>query len=267
MVVGVDLASADYHTSSALGTLYLNQDPLTRQATAWMEKAQVTSRPAGALALEDKEGRAAVLMRHTDLRDSHWLRLESIMRAHGMAEVAAPGATLWRATEASAQGRGELANLGVARLNEETLAFGDARLLADIAKAARRRQGPSAQLRDLMAQVPRLATYWVVALERDGAEATPDRCTKALSAFAALDDGLLLEVRWQCDDAAQAQRALPRLREDFAALMEAEDVARLAQRDALRDATIIQRIGDDLILVMTADDATVRALLKSLMSF
>lgn len=265
MVVGMDLASADYNTSSALGMLFLNQDPLTRQGTAWMAKAQVTSRPAAALVLEDKEGRAAVLMRHTDLRESHWLRLESIMRAYGMVEVAAPGVTLWRATEASVKGQGELAKLGVARLNEETLAFGDAGLLADIAKAARRRQGPGAQLRDLMAQVPRLATFWVVALERDGDEAKPDRCAEALSAFAALDDGLLLEARWQCADADQAQRALPRLREDFAALMEAEDVARLTQRDALRDATIIQRIGDDLILVMTADDATVRALLKSLM--
>lgn len=265
MVVGMDLAPADYGEASALATLFIQQDPLTRQGSAWLEKAQVTLRADAAMVLEDDEGRTAVLLRYGDLRDSHWLRLEAIMRAYGMVEAPAPGATLWRATEATFKDQGDLTKLGVARLNEETLAFGDVELLAGIANAARRRQRPRGALRELMAQVPRLATFWVVAVERGEREASPDRCTKGVNAFAALDDGLLLEARWQCADADQAQRALPKLREDFAALMEAGDIARLEERDALRDATIIQRIGEDLILVMTADDATVRALLKSLM--
>ena len=254
-VVGLDLNPGAYAAFGSLASDYMGRDAGAARLLRWVEAAKLEASPSAALIIEGDRGEVATVLRYAELRDSHWLRLEALMEIEGLTPGEGRGAVLWSAGGEAAESIPE--DLAVARLNQAVLAVGDVALVKAIADAAQKKRGIPGRLGSMLEQVPLLSTAWFVALPPEGGGG----CQEGVSGHVVLDDGLLVELRWQCagQEAARVWRDELKAAAGEAGLgRELADKPRLL---ALVRGALIHRVGEDVMLVATAAEETVRAIL------
>jgi len=250
VVLGFDLEQGSYEGFGALATNFITRDRAAARLRKIFAEAKVSLPSSAALVLEDGDGRVCTVLRFPDLEDSHWLRLEALMKVGGMVSS---GPDAWASAEAESGG----SKTSVVRLEEKSVAVGDVELVGIV--SSRTRKVAAKRLGDLLEQVPVLATAFFVAA-RPTKEATS--CASAVTAHAVLDKGLLVEMRWDCPDVEAAQAWRDEL---SAAAKSPETSSEFASRPrvlALWRGALVQRVGDDVMLVATATNESLRALLE-----
>ncbi len=259
IVVGIDLQPATYaRPFSTLALHTLTRDPRAARFMGWVEQSQIVIAPDTAMSFEDDQGHTAALFDYVTLRDSHWLRLEALMGLNGMSQAKVRGAQLWTASPEAEPPLPE--GMAVARLNDTVLAVGHEVMVKAIVEAARSRPNARGPMAELASSIPRAATAWFALW----APASEQPCGKEASGYGVLDDGLLIEIRWRCDavEAANAHR------DAIAAALKDEalgrEFAQIPELIALIGSARIQRVGTDVVLVITSRDARLRAILKDL---
>ncbi len=276
-LVGIDLEPKGQADFTPLARLYIEQHPDAARLLGWMKDTKVPNDPSAALLIEDAQGRAAVLLQMPELRDSHWLRIKSLLQAHALVSIRTRGAEVWGATGATAEKLPGADRMAVARLNDSTLAVGDIELVKSAANNARNRRLARA-LDAALYQIPQIATVWFVRLPpnqraaqrrrrrgQPAPEAAPKGpCTEGASGFAVLDDGLLFQARLQCESPQEAQTHIATLTKDLQDDNIGQELAGLPGAHALLKTALLQRVGDDIMLVITADAATTGRLLDGM---
>jgi len=235
---------------------YLQQDPGTSQLIQWFGDAKIEVEPATAILVEDDRGGVATILRYEAFRDSHWLRIEALMRVGGMETVQGGDSAHW-----SSKTKDPKAGRSVARLNQSVIAVGNPAVVTAIIEAARTRRKQAGPLREMLSNVPLLADAWLIVIPEKGPEGSG--CA-GVTGHLVLDDGLLVELRWMC--------AEPRAARDLKAELQTIETDTSLAKELLEMPTtltflrggLFHQVGNDVIFVATATDTTVRALVREL---
>lgn len=256
-LVGVDL-EAGQEAQARVARRFLARDVHFATLEEWLARARLGKGLRDVLMMADGIGQSAFVVSLEGMNDLQRQTFEALFRASGLVErppargVKASGRVWFPAgdrAEAEAESISRPAGFSVLELSPSTFVFGSRSLIEQILTAATRRGGkvPAPAAVVALGSPPVGASAWFVSLA-PGAE-VPDPIVT--SGTVTIDDGLLLELRFTCRTAEDAESYRDRARTWLNPGGEGHELDWLRLEPRTRSRVVVTRVEDRVHVVLT----------------